>query len=487
RRRHAPVRRPRRLRRPAAISFLALLALLALPAGAQPPPPPRVAFEPPAVALARLDSLQGIVRAEESRVRTALGIEANWDRLARAWFQVGDHARAAKCLERARSIGAREFDTALLSGRVARSEGRFAEAVEWLERAARMRPDDWEAHEDLGLALYLAGRLPEAADHWERARALPGSGAPARTGLLETMRLVGDHPYRVSGRGRERLRFVPETARGALVVPVRVNGRGPFLFRIDTGSPEVVLGRSLAQELGLETLAGGEAGAFVGERPVRFDYAALDSLTLGETTLHRLPVAVSDHPGLGGTQGVRGTLGFEALRRFRFCLDLPDSALWVEPPGSPGAAADTARPAWAPPGAVAHRVPVLLRGTHLLVVYGHVNGGPERPFLLDTGGPGIGLAAPTSTLAEAGIGVDTTQAHTGSSAAGPVGYFRFPVARLCVGGACRDSLAGVYGIFPARLELNPNFRLAGLVSNGFLSRYRLGVDLSRREVWLVEP
>jgi len=92
-----------------------------------------------------------------------------------------------------------------------------------------------------------------------------------------------------------------------------------------------------------------------------------------------------------------------------------------------------------------------------------------------------------STLAEAGITVDTTQTHTGTSAAGEVGFYRFPVGRLCVGGACRDSLAGAYGIFPPRLELNPNFRLAGIVSSGFLSRYRVGVDLARGEVWLVEP
>ncbi len=479
--------RPHRPRRYAAAPFLLLIATLASPAFAQAPSSQRLTVEPSARALARLDSLQGIVRVEEARARDGLRVEANWDRLARAWFQVGDHDRAARSLEHARALGSHEFDTALLLGRVARSEGRFDEAVEWLTRAAHMRPDDWEVHEDLGLALYLAGHLPVAAEQWERAHALPGSGAPARTGLLETMREVGDQPYHVSGRGRERLRFVPEITRGAMVVPVRVDGRGPFLFRIDTGSPEVVLGRSLAEELGIVTLAGGETGAFVGTRPVRFDYAALDSLTLGETTLHRLPVAVSDHPGLGSAQGVRGTLGFEALRRFRFCIDWPDSTLWLEPLSAAGATADSTRPAWAPAGAGSHRLPLLLRGTHLLVVYGRVNGGPERPFLLDTGGPGIGLSAPASTLAEAGITIDTTQTQTGTSAAGPVGYYRFTVGRLCVDGACRDSLEGTYGIFPARLELNPNFRVAGLISNGFLSRYRVGVDLARREVWLIEP
>jgi len=77
--------------------------------------------------------------------------------------------------------------------------------------------------------------------------------------------------------------------------------------------------------------------------------------------------------------------------------------------------------------------------------------------------------------------------NTGTSAAGEVGFYRIPVGRLCIGDACSDSLAGAYGIFPSRLELNPNFRLAGIVSSGFLSRYRVGVDLSRGEVWLVEP
>ncbi len=450
------------------------------------PAPARVVVEPAAAALGRLDSLQAMVRAEEARVRSAPRVEAHWDRLARAWFQVGDHAQAAQCLERARAMGAREFDTALLSGRVARSEGRFAEAIAWLERAARARPDDWEAHEDLGLALYLDGHYARAADHWERARALPGSGAPDRSGLTAALRRVGERPYPVSGRGRERLRFVAETAPGALVVPVHVNGQGPWLFRIDTGSPEVVLGRSLAQELEIATLAGSATGLLGGDQAVRFDYAALDSLTLGATTLHRLPVAVSDYPGLAGTQGVRGLLGFEALRRFRFCIDFPDSALWLEPLPSPGAPPDSARPPWAV-GALAHRVPVLLRGTHLLVAYGRVNGGPERPYLLDTGGPGVALAAPASTIAEAGMTVDTTRVLTGSSAAGPVGYYRFPLQRLCVGEACRDSLVGLYGTFPPRLELNPNFRLAGMVSRGFLSRYRFGVDLAHGEVWLVEP
>jgi tetratricopeptide (TPR) repeat protein len=243
------------------------------------------------------------------------GLESGWTRLARAWFQVGDQAKAAKCLERARSVGGREFDTVLLSGRIARTEGRSPEAIDWLERAARMRAEDWEVHEDLGLAYYQAGREADAADQWERARRLPGSGSPDRLGWIQALRKAGDGAYQVSGRGRERLRFVAQPLRGPLVVPVRINGRGPFLLRIDAGSPEVVLHQSLARELGLGIFPGARSDAATGAAGVMLDYAAADSLTLGATTVRRLPVAISTDPRLGRPGEPRGLLGFEVLRR----------------------------------------------------------------------------------------------------------------------------------------------------------------------------
>jgi Aspartyl protease/TPR repeat len=472
---------------PAAVAGWTLALLALVPAGrcAIAAAPAVVTIESRTQSLARLDSLQAIVREEEARVRPSPGVEGGWTRLARAWFQVGDQAKAAKCLERARSVGGREFDTALLSGRVARSEGRLAEALEWLQRATQMRPDDWEAREDLGLAFYLDGQDARAADQWERSRALPGSGSPDRTGLIDALRRVGERPYQMSGRGRERLRLVAQPMRGPLVVSIRVNGRAPCLFRIDAGSPEVVLHESLARELGLAIFPGSRKPS-PPTPGVALDYAVVDSLTLGSTTLHRMPVAVTSDPRLAGAGAPRGLLGFEALRRFRFCIDVGDSTLWLDPPGS-ASAADTSRPEWAPAGARVHRVPVVLRGTHLLIATGQVNQGPPRPFLIDAGGTGVAFSAPISTLAEAGIAPDSTRVLTGTSTAGSVHFIAFPVARLCVGDACLDSLEGAYGTFPPRLELNPNFRLAGIVSGGFLTHYRIGVDAARREVWLVEP
>jgi hypothetical protein len=281
--------------------------------------------------------------------------------------------------------------------------------------------------------------------------------------------------------------------RGPLVVPVRVNGRGPILFRIDAGSPEVTVHESLAGELRIALKAAGGIDGTPG-----LAYGVLDSITLGATSIHRIPVAVTADPRLAAPAGPRGLIGFEALRRFHFCIDLPDSTLWLEPllsaraaggAGAPGAGVvgDPKRPPWAPPAARIHRVQVLLRGTHLLIASGQVNKGPERPFLLEPGGTGMALAAPVSTIAEAGIVLDSTATRSGTSPAGPVTFWVFPIARLWVGEAFADSLEGACGTFPPRLELNPSFRVAGIVSGGFLSRYRVAVDMARHEVWLVEP
>ena len=454
------------------------------PAQAHRPPP----LDAPGAALARLDSLMRQVSLEEARTRRSPRAEGSWARLARAWFQVGDHERAAAALEHARSLGAIHFETLLLLGRAARSEMRFPAAVEWLRRAARARPEDWEVREDLGLSLYLAGDLAGAADQWERASALAGSLSPERSPLIAALRQVAPGAYRISGAGHQRLPFVPYRRR-LPAIEVTVNGRGPYLFQIGGGVSEVVIGLPLARELGLTMVAGGRAEGLEPESRAALEYAILDSLGLGETTVHRLPCGVSRNPALGGTPGdpassgreASGILGFEVLRRFRFCLDHPGGALWLSPANDRGPAP------WVKREDRIHELRAWLRGTHLIHAEARLGAGPPRPWVLETTGPGIGFTAPTSTLVESAVEVDTSRVLTGVSSEGEVGYYRVRPAPLCVGAACGDSISGAYGLFPPTLELNPNFRAAGIVSQGFLARYRYEVHVAQGAIRLIEP
>ncbi len=448
-------------------------------------PPPRPAVEAPESALARLDSLMQQVAAEEARTRESPREERSWARLARAWFQVGDHDRAVAALDRARALGAGDFETLLLLGRAARSEMRFEEAAEWLRRAVRARTDDWEGREDLGLALYLSGDLAGAAEQWERASALPGSSSPDRGRLISALRRVGNGAYAVTGSARERLPFRPHRRR-VPAIEVIVNGRGPYLFQIEGGSSEAVIGLALAHELGLATEIRIAAEDSIRLPAAVIDYVTLDLLRLGATTLARLPCAVSRSPSVAGpTRGagreVCGILGFEVLRRFRFCIDYPESALWIAP------ARDTLAAPWIETRDQVHPLRAWLRGTRLIHAEARLGNGPPRPWVLDTTGPGVFFTAPISTLSESGVSVDTSQVLSGMGTGGEVSFYRTVPATLCLGSACRDSVPGLYGLFPAVLEWNPNFRAAGVVSEGFLSRYRYEVHIAQGSIRLIEP
>ena len=117
---------------------------------------------------------------------------------------------------------------------------------------------------------------------------------------------AGAHSTRMvvlKGRGGETL----------ALVPVYIEGKGPFAFALDTGASRSVVDRRLAAELGL-TVAGGEVqvsgvGGKAAARPVRVGRWQLAEIDLPATTLDALDL--SDR-----TTGLQGLLGSDILSRF---------------------------------------------------------------------------------------------------------------------------------------------------------------------------
>jgi hypothetical protein len=102
---------------------------------------------------------------------------------------------------------------------------------------------------------------------------------------------------------------------GQVVVPVLVDGRGPFLFRIDTGSSvPVAIEATLAGQLGLDDSNAAVTGL------------AIERLELGGATFRDVAAAV--HAPLGGAAAptgspslVQGTLGFPFFRDVLLTID----------------------------------------------------------------------------------------------------------------------------------------------------------------------
>ncbi len=59
----------------------------------------------------------------------------------------------------------------------------MSQAIEQWDEALRLRPDDVDAHFNLGLALEKTGRTPEAIEHYQQALKLRPDFAAARNAL----------------------------------------------------------------------------------------------------------------------------------------------------------------------------------------------------------------------------------------------------------------------------------------------------------------
>jgi predicted aspartyl protease len=116
---------------------------------------------------------------------------------------------------------------------------------------------------------------------------------------------------------------------GVIALPVKVNGRGPFTFVLDTGAGRTVLLPALAAELGIPLTplpfesasgAGGELAVSLGE---------VESLRIGEVEVADLPIAVLDLSGVEAKAGERlgGVIGSDVLARFETTINYRETKL----------------------------------------------------------------------------------------------------------------------------------------------------------------
>jgi predicted aspartyl protease len=113
---------------------------------------------------------------------------------------------------------------------------------------------------------------------------------------------------------------------GRLLVPVTINGQGPFRFVLDTGANRSVLTPQLAAHLSLPvsttkrlTMTGVTGSAAV-------PTVAVDHLKVGDVELHEVQLPVS----AGLSEDVSGTLGVDALPDTRVLLDFARGRIQIQ-------------------------------------------------------------------------------------------------------------------------------------------------------------
>lgn len=120
-----------------------------------------------------------------------------------------------------------------------------------------------------------------------------------------------------------------------LSVEVRVNGRGPYLFVVDSGADTSVIGVRIARALQLPLGTPVTLNNMTDRNVV--DRVRVESLSLGSSTIRDLQLPALREADLGGA----GMIGIDALARQRLMMDFEKRQIRVE---------DSSRPIQSSPG-----------------------------------------------------------------------------------------------------------------------------------------
>ena len=114
-----------------------------------------------------------------------------------------------------------------------------------------------------------------------------------------------------------------------MTVEVRVNGRGPYHFVVDSGADTSAVGLRLARDLQLPAGTPVLLNAITDRNVV--DRVTVASLTLGPSTITNLELPALSEANLGGD----GMIGIDALVRQRLMLDFDARIIKVEDAAKP--------------------------------------------------------------------------------------------------------------------------------------------------------
>jgi predicted aspartyl protease len=113
-----------------------------------------------------------------------------------------------------------------------------------------------------------------------------------------------------------------------VVVPVFLNGRGPYRFLLDTGATNTILSNRLADQLNIPVgktqsllTVGGSAVA---------TKRTIDVIRIGNVQIVQAPVVAADLK-LMHTLHVDGIIGEDCLKRFKISIDYAHQLLTMEP------------------------------------------------------------------------------------------------------------------------------------------------------------
>ena len=253
-------------------------------------------------------------------------------------------------------------------------------------------------------------------------------------------------------------------AQPLILLPIRVNGHGPFEFILDTGAGTSLLSAELAKKLNIKIISTKEGQSAGGK--ISVSLAKVDSLALGEAKLDDVDVGIVDLSHIAKAIGTKidGDVGYNFLKHFRIAIDYHDCEIRFDEPRRIERLGRSAK------AEVPMRLASLAKP--LLLVQVHANGDGPFQFAIDTGTSTTAIApelAQELGLEGSTVGPLTTGGAQVNVTAGTLESFQVGRARI-------DDLVVVVADFFSMLSQAVGVRLDGIVGYNFLRNFRVVID-----------
>lgn len=253
-------------------------------------------------------------------------------------------------------------------------------------------------------------------------------------------------------------------AQPLILLPVQVNGDGPFEFILDTGAGTSLLSSDLAKKLKIKIISTKEGQSAGGK--ISVSLAKVDSLAVGQAKLDDVDVGIVDLTHIGNTIGTKidGDVGYNFLKHFRITIDYHDCEIRLDEPRRIQRLGRSSK------AEVPMRLASLAKP--LLLVDVHANGHGPFQFAIDTGTSTTAIApelAQQLGLKSSPVGPLTTGGAQVNVTAGTLESFK-------VGRAGVDDLVVVVADFFATLSQAVGAKLDGIVGYNFLRNFRVVMD-----------
>ena len=264
---------------------------------------------------------------------------------------------------------------------------------------------------------------------------------------------------------RARVKFrLAGGAQPLILIPVQVNGSGPFTFILDTGAGTTLLTPSLANSSGV-TITGTKKGQTAGGA-VEVSLGVVDSLGVCDLKREKIDIAVHDLSQIGRAVGapLDGDLGYNFFKDLRLTIDFASSELGFEDPRRCEYSG--------PPPLVSVPIQLAHPAKPLILVPVHLNDRGPYQFALDTGTSTSTISAAVARdlgLPMQAMGNVTTGGAAISMTASRADSLRIDRASI------RDLDLAV-GDFLEMLSQAIGRKLDGIVGYNFLRNFRVAID-----------